>query len=43
VEISALPVPSREIDRATSVSAVRRLTLAERIIKILCGTGDEAF
>jgi hypothetical protein len=36
-------VPSRAIDRAISVSAVRRLTLAERIITILCGTRDGAF
>jgi hypothetical protein len=28
-------VPSRAIDTATSVSAVRRLTLAERIMGIL--------
>ena len=32
----ALPVPSRAIDRATSVSAVRRLTLAARIVKHPC-------
>ena len=43
VAISALPVPSRAIDTATSVSAVRRLTLASRIEQILGRDEDGAF
>jgi hypothetical protein len=33
VEMSAVPVPSREMETATSVSAVRRLMLAARIFR----------